>query len=241
MLLLDEPTSALDPIATARIEGLVTELAPIVTIIIVTHNMQQAARISHYTAFMHLGRMVEFDQTEAHLHHAEGPAHPGLHHRPLRLSRPCASKTMTEHTIKAFDADLQELARLVAEMGGLAEKQIADAVERARPLAMPSSRAASCAVDPRIDALQRDIEEKAVLTLARRQPMAIDLREIVSALRIANDLERMGDLAKNIGKRVLALDGEFHPHKAHPRGRAHGRARARCSSSRCSTAMPPAT
>ena len=65
MLLLDEPTSALDPIATARIEELITELAPVVTIVIVTHNMQQAARISRYTAFMHLGRMVEFDKTNA--------------------------------------------------------------------------------------------------------------------------------------------------------------------------------
>jgi len=63
MLLLDEPTSALDPIATARIEELVTELASVVTIVIVTHNMQQAARISNYTAFMHLGQMVEFHKT----------------------------------------------------------------------------------------------------------------------------------------------------------------------------------
>jgi phosphate transport system ATP-binding protein len=65
MLLLDEPTSALDPIATARIEELIAVLAPMVTIVIVTHNMQQAARISNYTAFMHLGRMVEFDKTPA--------------------------------------------------------------------------------------------------------------------------------------------------------------------------------
>jgi phosphate transport system ATP-binding protein len=65
MLLLDEPTSALDPIATARIERLMMELAPAVTILIVTHNMQQAARISNYTAFMHLGRMVEFGDTTA--------------------------------------------------------------------------------------------------------------------------------------------------------------------------------
>lgn len=65
MLLLDEPTSALDPIATARIEELVTELANTVTVLIVTHNMQQAARISYYTGFMHLGRMVEFDRTES--------------------------------------------------------------------------------------------------------------------------------------------------------------------------------
>jgi phosphate transport system ATP-binding protein len=64
MILLDEPTSALDPIATARIEELITELAPMVTIVIVTHNMQQAARISHFTAFMHLGSMVEYVTTE---------------------------------------------------------------------------------------------------------------------------------------------------------------------------------
>ena len=52
-----------------------------------------------------------------------------------------------------------------------------------------------------------------MLTIARRQPMAVDLREVVSALRIANDLERIGDLAKNIAKRVTALDGDFHPTK----------------------------
>jgi phosphate transport system ATP-binding protein len=63
MLLLDEPTSALDPIATARIEELIAELAPMVTIVIVTHNMQQAARVSDFTAFMYLGELIEFDTT----------------------------------------------------------------------------------------------------------------------------------------------------------------------------------
>ena len=119
---------------------------------------------------------------------------------------------MPEHTAKAFDVDLQELTRMVAEMGGLAEKQIADSVDAlARRDADRAQR--TVAGDPSIDALQAEIEEKAVLTIARRQPMAVDLREIVGALRVANDLERIGDLAKNIGKRVLALDGEFHPPK----------------------------
>ena len=119
---------------------------------------------------------------------------------------------MNEHTTKAFDIDLQELTRLVAEMGGLAEKQIADAVDALAK--RDAERAARVvAVDPAIDALKHEIEEKAVLTIARRQPMAVDLREIVSALRVANDLERIGDLAKNIGKRVAALSGEFHPQK----------------------------
>jgi phosphate transport system protein len=119
---------------------------------------------------------------------------------------------MSEHTAKAFDTDLQELARMVAEMGGLAEKQIADAVDA---LAKRDSERAKGVIllDPAIDALQHQIEEKAVLTIARRQPMAVDLREIVGALRVANDLERVGDLAKNIGKRVAAISGDFHPQK----------------------------
>jgi phosphate transport system protein len=118
---------------------------------------------------------------------------------------------MNEHTAKAFDADLQELTRLVAEMGGLAEKQIADAVGA---LARRDAERAKRVIefDSKVDALQREIEDKAVLTIARRQPMAVDLREVVSALRIANDLERIGDLAKNIAKRV-ALTGDFHPQK----------------------------
>ena len=120
---------------------------------------------------------------------------------------------MTEHhTVKAFDNDLQDLARMVAEMGGLAEKQVADAVDA---LARRDTTLAQrvTASDPNIDHLQREIEEKAVLTIARRQPMAVDLREVVGALRLANDLERIGDLAKNIAKRVIALNAEFPPPK----------------------------
>jgi phosphate transport system protein len=119
---------------------------------------------------------------------------------------------MTDHTMKAFDADLQEISRMVAEMGGLAEKQIAEAVDA---LAKRDATLAQVvtAADKRIDNLQREIEEKAILTIARRQPMAVDLREVVGALRITNDLERVGDLAKNIAKRVVALNGEFPPPK----------------------------
>jgi phosphate transport system protein len=117
---------------------------------------------------------------------------------------------MMEHTIKAFDADLQDLVRVVAEMGGLAEKQIGDAFEALdkRDLALAERVVTD---DAKIDALQREIEEKAILTIARRQPMAVDLREIVGALRVSNDLERIGDLAKNIAKRVGALEGDFRP------------------------------
>jgi len=117
---------------------------------------------------------------------------------------------MNEHTAKAFDIDLQELGRKVAEMGGLAEKEITDAVAA---LTRHDRALASAVVsgDAKIDAMQREIEEKVTLTIARRQPMAVDLRAIVAALRVSNDLERIGDLAKNIGKRVMALDGDVSP------------------------------
>jgi len=119
---------------------------------------------------------------------------------------------MTEHTHKAFDADLQELVRMIAEMGGLAERLIGDAIDalNRHDTALSQSIIAD---DSKIDLLQREIEEKAILTIARRQPMAIDLRDIVGALRVSNDLERIGDLAKNIAKRVVALGSEFHPQK----------------------------
>ncbi|MCF2524777.1 phosphate signaling complex protein PhoU [Bradyrhizobium sp. G127] len=118
----------------------------------------------------------------------------------------------SDHTAKAFDEDLQELNRLVAEMGGLAERQIVDSVDALiRRDVTLGNRVVTSDLD--IDRLQHLIEERAVLTIARRQPMAVDLREIVGAMRVAIDLERIGDLAKNIAKRVAALDSDFHPLK----------------------------
>jgi len=118
----------------------------------------------------------------------------------------------SDHTAKAFDEDLQELNRLIAEMGGLAERQIADSVDA---LVRRDTTLATNVVtaDLDLDKLQHLIEERAVLTIARRQPMAVDLREIVGAMRVAIDLERIGDLSKNIGRRVAQLDSDFHPLK----------------------------
>ena len=113
----------------------------------------------------------------------------------------------SKHTTKVFDSDLQELARAIAEMGGLAERQIAEAIEALTTRESgPAQRIV--AADATIDAMQRNIEERAVETIARRQPVAGDLREIVGILRIANEIERIGDLAKNIGKRIIAINGE---------------------------------
>jgi phosphate transport system protein len=119
----------------------------------------------------------------------------------------------SEHTTKAFDSDLQELSRTMAEMGGLAERQIAEAIEALTT--RDSDRAWRVIhADAVIDGLQRTIEERAVETIARRQPVAIDLRQVVGILRIANELERIGDLAKNIGKRIIAINGEDMPRRS---------------------------
>jgi phosphate transport system protein len=114
------------------------------------------------------------------------------------------------HTTKVFDSDLQQLAQAIAEMGGLAERQVAEAIG-----ALTTRDAARAeriiAADATIDVMQRNIEQRAVETIARRQPVADDLRQVVGVLRIANEIERIGDLAKNIAKRILAINEEETP------------------------------
>ena len=109
-----------------------------------------------------------------------------------------------QHTVRAYDKDLDLLERRIAEMGGIAEKMVIDAMDA---LAAADVALAHHVVstDPRLDALQREVEEQAILTIARRQPVAIDLREIIGAIRVAGDLERVGDLAKNIAKRSVKI------------------------------------
>ncbi len=111
---------------------------------------------------------------------------------------------MVNHTVKAYDQELDTLERLIAEMGGIAEKMVIDAVD-ALTSADNVLAHQVIAMDPRLDALQHEIEDLAVLTIARRQPVAVDLRELIGAIRIAADLERVGDLAKNIAKRSVKI------------------------------------
>jgi phosphate transport system protein len=118
------------------------------------------------------------------------------------------SPTTTEHTVRSYDAELNELSQRIAEMGGLAEQQLADAISALVRSDLDLAQRV-IAGDARVDRLQRQIEEAAIMMIARRQPMAQDLREIVTAIHIANDLERIGDLAKNTAKRVIAIGGAF--------------------------------
>jgi phosphate transport system protein len=111
----------------------------------------------------------------------------------------------TGHTVKAFDDDLDQLRALIAEMGGLAEDAIAESM---RALVQRDTDAALKVVqnDKKIDALEAEVERAAVQIIALRAPMADDLREVVAALKIVGVVERIGDYAKNIAKRVHVID-----------------------------------
>ncbi|MBL8573031.1 MAG: phosphate signaling complex protein PhoU [Hyphomicrobiaceae bacterium] len=115
---------------------------------------------------------------------------------------------MTEknHTVRAYDEELIRLSAELAEMGGMAESMVADSLTA---LSRMDTKLAQrvIATDARMDFLQRDIEERAIRVIVKRQPMALDLREVVGCMRISADLERVGDLAKNISKRVVAISG----------------------------------
>ena len=124
----------------------------------------------------------------------------------------------SEHIVKAFDEDLQQLSESVARMGGLAEAQISSAIEALtkRDIELAGRVMNS---DSAIDALEEQLNQDAVRLLALRQPMATDLREVICALKISSNLERIGDLATNIAKRVIALDKTppIEPARAVPR------------------------
>ena len=111
---------------------------------------------------------------------------------------------MPDHTVKAYDKELDMLGRQIAEMGGIAEKMLIDAMDALANTDITLAHQV-VATDQRLDALQHEIEEQAILTIARRQLMAIDLREIIGAIRVAGNLERVGDLAKNIAKRSVKI------------------------------------
>ncbi|MCJ2128300.1 phosphate signaling complex protein PhoU [Methylobacterium sp. E-045] len=119
---------------------------------------------------------------------------------------------MPNHIVSSYDTELENLRRSISEMGGIAEKMMTDSgnalVRRDVPLAQ-----AVIGADKRLDALQHEIEERAILLIAKRQPLAIDLRETVSAIRVSNDLERIGDLSKNVAKRVVAIAEQIQPQK----------------------------
>ena len=113
---------------------------------------------------------------------------------------------MVEHTVKAFDDEIGQLRGLIAEMGGLAEVAIARSIDSLVQRDTDLAREVILA-DARIDALEVEVDRLAVKIIALRAPMADDLRDVISALKISGIIERIGDYAKNIAKRVGDVEG----------------------------------
>jgi phosphate transport system protein len=109
-----------------------------------------------------------------------------------------------EHTVKAFDEELDAMTAELARMGGLAEAEVADAI---RAIAESDLSLANSVIarDSRLDALEREIERRAIRLFALRQPVADDLRHTLAAMKISSNLERIGDLAKNVAKRAIII------------------------------------
>ena len=113
---------------------------------------------------------------------------------------------MVEHTVKSFDSEISQLRGLIAEMGGLAEVAIRESIDA---LVRHDDELARrvVAADARLDALEAEVDRLAVRTIALRAPMADDLRDVIAALKISGVIERIGDYAKNIAKRVDHMEG----------------------------------
>jgi len=123
---------------------------------------------------------------------------------------------MGDHTVTSFDDDLEHIQRLINDMGELAGAMVGASI---RALLASDSALAQRVVsdDALMDARQRELDDRAITLIAKRQPMAQDLRAVVGGIRMAGDLERIGDLAKNIAKRVSAVG-----QSPAPRNLAHG-------------------
>ena len=201
VILFDEPCSALDPISTAKIEELIDELARRI------HDRHRHPQHAAGGARLAVHRL-HVPRRDGRIRRDRARCSPRRATSAPRTTSPAGSAegvgAVVDHTVKAYDKDLDALERRIAEMGGIAEKMVIDAMDALSQADVALANQV-VATDPRLDALQREIEEQAILTIARRQPMAVDLREIIGAIRVAGDLERVGDLAKNIAKRSLKI------------------------------------
>jgi phosphate transport system protein len=116
--------------------------------------------------------------------------------------------TGQEHTVKVFDDEIGHLRGLISQMGGLAERAIHDAMNALQRVDLQLAQQVRAA-DKQIDLIEAEVETLAVRIIALRAPMANDLREVVAALKIAGVIERIGDYAKNIAKRVPMIESEY--------------------------------
>ena len=187
VLLMDEPTSALDPISTAKVEELALELKKDYTIVMVTHNMQQAARISD--RIFPVGRDCGVRKNRADFLHAERQEDRGLYYREVWMMK------------TKFDEQLEEMHVELIKMGSLCEQAITLS-SRALLGDEKSQVEQVYSVDGEIDQQEREIENICMRLLLLQRPFASDLRKISAALKMISDMERIGDQASDIADMV---------------------------------------
>ena len=203
VILMDEPCSALDPISTGKIEDLMMDLKREYSIVIVTHNMQQAARVSDKTAFFTVelddeehrsGRVVEFDDTDKIFTNPSDSAYGGIRHRQGGL----ACRRRLAATFRRSSSKLEEQA-----LGGL--DMVVDALDRALETVQHQDvELASMVIsdDDRIDGRYLEVHQGVLSLLALQAPVAGDLRLVAAVLHIIKNMERMGDQCVNMAKLV---------------------------------------
>lgn len=211
VLLLDEPCSALDPISTGRIEELITELKQDYTVVIVTHNMQQAARCSDHTAFMYLGELIEFSNTDDLFTKPAKKQTEDYITRSLRLIQECVmdSLNLNKHISGQFNAELESIRTQVMTMGGMVEQQLSDAITA---MHNQDSDLAKRVIegDKNVNMMEVAIDEACVRIIAKRQPTASDLRLVMVISKTIAELERIGDVADKICRTALEKFSQQH-------------------------------
>ena len=207
VILMDEPCSALDPIATARIEDLMQEIKQQYTIVIVTHNMQQAARVSDRTAFFttevnaesdrRTGVLVEFGAHDEDVLEPSRRTHRAVRHRTVRLM-----DELRKNFHHELDEARAELVRLAAS--------VTEVIPRATAVLLDGDLEGADYIiqgDDEIDARSLDLEERCYRILALQAPVASDLRQVVALLKMIAEVERSADLVCNICKAARRIYG----------------------------------
>ena len=195
VLLMDEPTSALDPISTLKIEDLMDDLKSKYTVAIVTHNMQQATRIADHTAFFLVGEVVEYATTDELFTMPKDKRTEGI-----RLS----VRVTYEHELEVLKQDLKEMAHMVESA---IEQTFMAFEDQDYTMAEDVIKG-----DRTVNDMERAIESRCLSLILRQQPVASDLRQVSTALKVVTDLERIGDHASDIAELILRIKSEHAYH-----------------------------